>query len=82
MAINKTALDFLKDGNEGIDTKTILNNLDEDMVIDIMKDFAKYHVKEALKTALDEIPYGSSTDHVRYEDCIHILNCYPTENIK
>ena len=50
--------------------------------LEAMIEFAKIHVKEALKTALNESPYGSFTDTVSYEDCVHILDCYPLENIK
>ena len=46
-----------------------------------MIEFAKLHVKEALKTALEEVPYGG-TDEVRYEDVVGILTCYPETNIK
>jgi hypothetical protein len=51
-------------------------------IYEVMRRFTRLHVKEALKTALDETPYGSSTDTVSYEDCVHILDCYPPENIK
>ena len=61
-------------GHNGI---FVLKNIEEFMI-----EFAKLHVKEALKTALDETPYGSSTDTISYEDCVHILDCYPLENIK
>ena len=47
-----------------------------------MIEFAKMHVKAALKTALEEVPYGSSTDTVSYEDVKGILTCYPLTNIK
>ena len=47
-----------------------------------MIEFAKFHVQEALKEALDEVPYGSSTDTVSYEDCVGVLTCYPLKNIK
>ena len=50
--------------------------------LEAMIEFAKIHVKEALKTALDESSYGSSTDTVSYEDCVHILDCYLLKNIK
>lgn len=48
---------------------------------DILIEFAKIHVQEALKTALDEVPYGGS-DEIRYEDVVHILDCYNLDNIK
>lgn len=50
--------------------------------IDIMVEFAKLHVQAALQAALEEVPYGSSTDTVSYEDVSGILTCYPLENIK
>lgn len=48
---------------------------------ELMIEFAKLHVQEALKTALSEIPYGGS-DEIRYEDVVHILDCYNLDNIK
>lgn len=50
-------------------------------VIELLVKFAKLHVQEALKTALEEIPYGGS-DEIRYEDVVHILDCYNLDNIK
>ena len=48
-----------------------------------MREFAKYHVEEALKQALEDSPTGSSTDIPSYEDMKDaILNSYPLENIK
>lgn len=47
----------------------------------LMIEFARYHVREALEYALDEVPYGGS-DEIRYEDVRGILTCYPEENIK
>lgn len=45
-------------------------------------EFAKYHVEQALKAALEEAPTGSSTDIPSYEDMEDaILNAYPLENI-
>jgi len=44
--------------------------------------FAKLHVQAALKEALDNVPYGSSTDTVSYEDVKGILTCYDLNNIK
>lgn len=51
---------------------------------DIMIDFAKLHVKEALKSALENIPcIGSSTDIATYEEIEKaVLNAYPLINIK
>lgn len=48
-----------------------------------MIEFAKYHVIEALKQALEDSPTGSSTDIPSYEEMKEaILNAYPLENIK
>ena len=51
---------------------------------ELMIEFAKMHVQEALKQALESIPcLGSSTDTASYEDMKDaILNSYPLENIK
>ena len=59
-------------------------NDDLENVYHAMREFAKYHVEEALKQALDSIPcLGSSTDIASYEEVEEaILNCYPLENIK
>ena len=57
--------------------------LHQDVVIEAMIEFAKLHVEQALKLALEEAPTGSSTDIPRYEDMKDaILNAYPLENIK
>lgn len=47
-------------------------------------EFAKLHVKAALKEALENIPcLGSSTDIPTYEEVEDaVLNAYPEENIK
>lgn len=52
-------------------------------VKEAMIEFAKMHVKEALKQALESIPYlGSSTDIANYEEVEEaVLNSYPLENI-
>jgi hypothetical protein len=47
----------------------------------MMQEFAKLHVQEALKYALEEVPYGGS-DEIHYEHVKGILTCYPLENIK
>ena len=47
-----------------------------------MIEFAKLHVQAALQAALEEVPYGSSTDTVSYEDVSGILTCYPLDLIK
>jgi hypothetical protein len=50
----------------------------------IMIEFAKLHVKAALKEALDSIPcLGSSSDIATYEEVEEaVLNSYSLENIK
>ena len=67
----KTAAEFFDEGN--------FNN-----VTDMLIEFAKMHVQEALKEALDSIPcLGSSTDIASYEEVEEdVLNAYPLENIK
>jgi hypothetical protein len=55
---------------------------DFNQAVDRMKEFAAMHVKAALQEALDNVPYGSSTDTVSYEDVVGILTCYPLTNIK
>lgn len=53
-------------------------------VREAMIEFAKMHVQESLKQALESIPYlGSSTDIASYEEVEEaVLNSYPLENIK
>ena len=67
----KTATEFFDEGN--------FNN-----VTDMLIEFAKMHVQEALKQALESIPcLGSSTDIPSYEEVEDaVLNSYPLENIK
>ena len=56
---------------------------DEKAIINSHIEFAEYHVKQALKEALEEAPTGSSTDIPSYEEMKNaILNAYPLENIK
>lgn len=46
-------------------------------------EFAKLHVKAAIKMCIEEAPSGSSTDTVSYEDVVEALtDCYPLTNIK
>lgn len=52
-----------------------------DDAIEAMIEFANYHIQEALKEALDEVPYGGS-DSISYEDVRGILTCYPITEIK
>lgn len=56
----------------------------EKAIINSHIEFAKLHVKEALKEALESIPcLGSSSDIATYEEVENaVLNAYPLENIK
>ena len=67
----KTATEFFDEGN--------FNN-----VTDMLIEFAKMHVQEALKQALESIPcLGSSTDIASYEEVEEaVLNAYPLDLIK
>ena len=54
------------------------SNRSEDMI-----EFAKLHVKAAIKECIESAPSGSSTDTVSYEDVVEALkDCYPDKNIK
>ena len=59
-------------------------NDDLENIYHAMREFAKYHVEEALKQALESIPcLGSSTDIPSIEEVEEaVLNSYPLENIK
>lgn len=46
-----------------------------------MIEFARYHVKEALIVAFEDVPIGGS-DNINYEDVAIIKNRYPLEKIK
>ena len=77
----KTAEEFLKYFNE---KEGNIDKLYYDSYIrKLMKEFAKMHVQEALKQALESIPcLGSSTDIANYEEVEEaVLNSYPLENI-
>ena len=67
----KTAAEFFDEGN--------FNN-----VTDMLIEFAKMHVQEALKQALESIPcLGSSTDIPSIEEVEKaVLNAYPLDLIK
>jgi len=57
--------------------------VNKEAVYKIMIEFAKIHVKAALEAALEDAPYGSSTDTVSYKDMKDaILNSYNYDNIK
>jgi len=58
--------------------KTWQDNFHETMI-----EFAKLHVKAAIKECIESAPSGSSTDTVSYEDVKEALkDCYPETNIK
>ena len=51
--------------------------------VEMMIGFARLHVQEALKSAFEDAPCGSSTDTVTCEEMQDaIINSYPQENIK
>ncbi len=69
----KTAEEFLKD------------NFESDAINpQLLIEFAKLHVQEALKQALESIPcLGSSSDIATYEEVENeVLNAYDLNNIK
>ena len=78
----KTAEEFLKYFNEKE------GNIDklycDSYVKKLMREFAKMHVQETLKQALESIPcLGSSTDIASYEEVEEaVLNSYPLDLIK
>jgi hypothetical protein len=47
-----TARDFLMDGNEGQPFRDVIDNLDEDIILDCMEEYADYKV---LNSAREEI---------------------------
>ncbi len=76
-SIIPTAEDFLSskvyitnDAEEG-ESESVHDSIST--VSDVMIEFARLHVKLALETALENVPYGGSDQD--------ILNCYPPELI-
>lgn len=56
---------------------------DEYEICHFAREFAKMHVKAAIKECIESAPSGSSTDTVSYEDVVEALkDCYPETNIK
>jgi hypothetical protein len=53
-------------------------NINRNVTLTAMKKFAKYHVEQALKEAVDNMRDGYVTE----QDEEDILNCYPLTNIK
>ena len=78
----KTAEDFLVKKNYPLSYE--FGGLGMYYVREAMIEFAKMHVQEALKQALESIPcLGSSTDIASYEEVEkYILNSYPLDLIK
>ena len=73
----RNAIDFIKEGNEGYDFRTIVDNIDESDIIDCMVEFARMHVVEALKKASEEATAGHG--NMYYSSLIDkdsILNSY------
>jgi len=59
------------------------DNFHKDEINKIMIEFAKLHVKAAIKACIEDAPSGSSTDTVSYEDVVKALkDSYPLTNIK
>lgn len=58
--------------------------IDDEGFKEALIEFAKYHVEQSLKEALDSIPcLGSSTDIASYEEVESaVLSSYPLEKIK
>jgi len=79
-----TAEEFLKNKDYNMsDDGQLYDGLLTDNVIKDMIEFAKLHVKAAIKECIESAPSGSSTDTVSYEDVVDALkNCYPLTNIK
>lgn len=79
-----TAEEFIIKEYELDNSESHYNNLLNDDVYEVMVEFAKAHVKAALKEALESIPcLGSSTDIATYDEIEHaVLNSYPLDNIK
>ena len=72
-----TAEEFLKQFELGNTGKIDIEDSKEAII-----EFAKLHVKAALEAALEDSPYGSSTDIPTYEDMKKaILESYPLTNI-
>lgn len=60
-----------------------ISNNPNSTIASIMIDFAKMHVKAAIKECIESAPSGSSTDTVSYEDVVDALKeCYPGTLIK
>lgn len=82
------AIDFAKKDKQHTYTK-VKNFIPHDWVVEAMKEFAKHHVKEALKKAskkafIEEFGYGGGgdTDPSLRINKKSIIDSYPSENIK
>lgn len=73
-----TAEACLKEGNEGYDIRTILDNLTDEQIIDCMVDFAKYHVTEALKEASKNVVLEIFSDNPKHWN--YPLHSYTSKN--
>lgn len=79
-----TAEEFISGKSNSYDSQMRRLTFTESNVKSLMIEFAKRHVKAALKEALESIPcLGSSTDIATYKEVEDaVLNSYPLENIK
>jgi len=82
----RKAIDFIKEGNEGFDFRTLIYNLDEDDIINCMTEFAKMHVKNALDSACKMAELSNQRMFACGEDYIPIdkdlvLNAYSLDSI-
>jgi len=50
-----TAEEFIKDGNEGYNFRTVIDNLTDEQVLEAIREFAKLHVEAALKSAAEKV---------------------------
>jgi hypothetical protein len=73
-----TAKEVIMEGNEGYPFRYVIDNLTEEDILDCMKEFAKMHVEQALKEAIN----NTKDSYVTEEDEEDILNCYPLTNIE
>lgn len=78
-----TAEEFIKSTELVVKFDNTQGCILEEELPSLFIEFAKLHVEAALKAALEDAPYGSSTDTVSYRDMKYaILNAYPLNNIK
>lgn len=72
-----TAKEFL---NNRVKNPDLTSNFEQ-----IMIEFTKYHVEQALKTAIENVEIEDIDEHGQYSPSVNensILNAYPLEKIK